>query len=69
MIDIRGDFAIVLVPNVFEEGLERWDRYPLFVSQHVSLCTISRFSGLMGESGQTVRWRPFGSMGTCAGVF
>ena len=29
------------------------------MSQSVSLCTIPRFSGLMGELGLTLPWRPF----------
>ena len=69
MTDMCGDFAIFLVPNELESGLGKWDRYPPFVSQHVPLCTISRFSGQKCESGQSLPWRSFGRLGSCAGVF
>ena len=58
MTGVCGDFAIFLVPNGGCEWAGMVRQVPPFsclkVSRYVSLCPISRFSGLMGEAGQTL---------------
>ena len=51
MTGICGDFAIVLVPKVGKSGPGWWDRYPSFMSQHVSLCLIMSHFALFRPDG------------------